>query len=47
MAKLKGTEKFVAENLQSYFSKANCSACFQEGDDPPDIYMNIDGKKSH
>jgi hypothetical protein len=45
MAKLKGTEKVVAENLKFYFAKENCSAFFEEGDDPPDIYLNIDGKK--
>ena len=45
MAKLKGTEKFVADNLQSYFSKENCNVCYEEGDDPPDIYLNIDSKK--
>ena len=45
MAELKGTEKFVAESLQSYFSKKASVASFAEGDDPPDIYLNIDGKK--
>lgn len=45
MAQLKGNEPFVAESLQSYFSKTFCSVSFEEGDDPPDIYLDIDGKK--
>ncbi len=45
MAELKGTEKFVAESLQSYFLKKTSDVSFEEGDDPPDIYLNIDGKK--
>ena len=45
MAELKGSEKFVAESLQSYFSKKTFDVSFEEGDDPPDIYLNIDGKK--
>ena len=45
MAQLKGTEKFVAESLQSYFSKTSNSVNFEEGDDPPDIYLKIDDKK--
>ena len=45
MAELKGTEKFVAESLQSYFSKKTSNVSFEEGGDPPDIYLNIDGKK--
>lgn len=42
---LKGTEKFVAESLQSYFSKLFNTVDFEEGDDPPDIYLKIDDKK--
>lgn len=45
MANLKGTEKKVAECLKSHFSKTNRSVSFEEGNDPPDIYLNIDGKK--
>ena len=45
MSKLKGTEEFVAESLQSYFSKSFTNVSFEEGDDPPDIYLNINGKK--
>jgi|VirMetMinimDraft_7_1064189.scaffolds.fasta_scaffold12922_1 hypothetical protein len=45
MANLKGTEKKVAESLVSHFSKSNRSVSFEEGNDPPDIYLNIDGKK--
>lgn len=37
MAQLKGTEKFVAESLQSYFSKTSKSVNFEEGDNTPDI----------
>lgn len=46
MAQLKGNELFVAESLQSYFSKTFCSVSFEEGDDPPDVYLTIDGKKA-
>ncbi len=42
---LKGTEKFVAESLQSYFSKLFHTVDFEEGDDPPDIYLKIDDKE--
>jgi len=42
---LKGTEKFVAESLQSYFLKSFNTVDFEEGDDPPDIYLKIDDKK--
>lgn len=42
---LKGTEKFVAESLQSYFKKLFDDVSINEGDDPPDIYLNIDNKK--
>ena len=45
MTKLKDTEKFVAQSLQFYFSKSFTNVSFEEGDDPPDIYLNIDGKK--
>lgn len=43
--KLKGTEKFVAESLQSYFAKQSDSVCFEAGNDPPDIYLKIDERK--
>ena len=42
---LKGTEKFVAESLQSHFKKSFDDVSINEGDDPPDIYLNIDNKK--
>ncbi len=42
---LKGTEKFVAESLQLHFSKLFHTVYFEEGDDPPDIYLTIDDKK--
>ena len=45
MSELKGTEKFVAESLQSYFSKLFTHVNFEEGNDPPDIYLNLDGQK--
>jgi hypothetical protein len=45
MAKLKGTEKIVAEKLQFHFFKKNGSACFEEGEDPPDIYLTINAKR--
>ena len=45
MSELKGTEKFVAESLKSYFSKSFSTVDFEEGDDPPDIYLNIANKK--
>lgn len=45
MVKLKGTEKFVAESLQSYFSKSFNTVDFEKGDDPPDIYLKINDKK--
>jgi len=45
MSQLKGTEKFVAKCLQFYFSKSFTDVSFEKGEDPPDIYLNIDGKK--
>ncbi len=45
MSELKGTEKFVAESLQSYFTKSFNTVDFEKGDDPPDIYLKIDDKK--
>lgn len=45
MAQLKGTEQFVAESLQTYFSKSCEKVDVEEGNDPPDIYLTIDGRK--
>ena len=45
MSDLKGTEKFVAENLKLHFSKLFTNVSFEEGDDPPDIYLNVDRQK--
>ena len=44
---LKGTEEFVANSLLKYFNKKLKieSVSFTEGQDPPDIYLNIDKKK--
>jgi hypothetical protein len=43
MAQLKGTEQFVAESLQTYFSKSFEKVDIEEGNDPPDIYLTING----
>lgn len=45
MLKLKGTEKFVAESLQVYFAKLYSNVYFEKGNDPPDIYLKINGRK--
>jgi len=45
MAQLKGTEQFVAESLLSYFSKSFENVFVEEGDDPPDIYLTINGRR--
>jgi hypothetical protein len=45
MSSLKGTEKFVAESLQSYFKKTSVNVSYEDGSDPPDIYLKINGKK--
>jgi len=45
MAELKGIEKFVAESLQTFYFKSSKEVSFDEGDDPPDIILNIDNKK--
>lgn len=45
MSRLKGTEKFVAESLQSYFEKISDNVSFEDGGDPPDIYLKIDNRK--
>jgi len=44
MADLKGSEKFVAESLKLYFEKKGCLCDYQDGGDPPDIYLSIDSK---
>lgn len=45
MAQLKGTEQFVAESLQTYFSKLSENVFVEEGDDPPDIYLRINDRR--
>jgi hypothetical protein len=45
MANLKGSEKFVADSLKLYFSQKLTNVSYDEGDDPPDIYLKIDNKK--
>lgn len=45
MSPLKGTEKFVAESLQSYFKKTFDDVTFEDGGDPPDIYLKIGDRK--
>ena len=45
MAQLKGTEQFVAESLQSYFSKSFENVFVEEGNDPPDIYLTINDRR--
>jgi hypothetical protein len=45
MSSLKGTEKFVAESLQSHFEKTSVNVSYEDGSDPPDIYLKINGKK--
>lgn len=40
---LKGREKFVADSLVSYYSKEGKAVDYSEGEDPPDIYLEIDG----
>lgn len=45
MAQLKGTEQFVAESLQSYFSKSSEKVDVEEGDDPPDIYLRLNDRR--
>ncbi len=45
MSILKGSENFVAESLQAYFKKLNKHVCFEEGEDPPDIYLYINNTK--
>lgn len=44
MAKLKGSEEFVSESLKTYFEGKGHIVKYQEGGDPPDIYLEIDGK---
>jgi hypothetical protein len=44
LSELKGSEKFVAESLKSYFVKKACLCSYQDGGDPPDIYLSIDNK---
>jgi len=43
--KLKGNEEFVAKSLQIYFNKISKQVKYTEGEDPPDIYLHIDGNK--
>lgn len=45
MSVLKGNEKFVAESLTKYFNKTHTKVDFREGEDPPDIYLNMDGEE--
>lgn len=45
MPDLKGSELLVAESLKAFFLKEECSTVeYREGEDPPDIYLNLDGK---
>lgn len=41
MAALKGSEKFVADSLKAHFLKTSQAVEYEEGDDPPDIYLKI------
>jgi hypothetical protein len=45
MAQLKGVENFVAESLETFYLKSSKEVSFEEGDDPPDIYLYLDSKK--
>lgn len=45
MAQLKGTEQFVSESLQAYFSKSFDKVFVEEGNDPPDIYLTINARR--
>lgn len=39
MADLKGSEQFVADTLKTHFLKTNKAVCYEEGVDPPDIFL--------
>lgn len=41
---LKGKEEFVGETLQKFYISKYGKASYKEGGDPPDIYLNLDGK---
>lgn len=45
MAALKGSEQFVADSLKSYFLKTDQAVEYEEGDDPPDIFLKIGDTK--
>lgn len=46
MAKLKGSEKVVSEALKEYFlTKGYSEVSYDEGDDPPDIYLTLCSEK--
>lgn len=45
MAELKGSERLVAESLKAFFLKREGTTVdYREGEDPPDIYFNVDEK---
>jgi len=46
LAELKGSEKFVADSLKLYFESKGSKVSYQDGGDPPDIYLDIDSKKT-
>lgn len=41
MADLKGSERFVADTLKTHFLKTNQLVSYEEGVDPPDIFLII------
>lgn len=40
---LKGREKFVADSLVTHYREEGKPVDYREGEDPPDIYLDIDG----
>ncbi|MBN2767664.1 MAG: hypothetical protein JXQ68_01055 [Campylobacterales bacterium] len=42
---LKGSEQFVVEAIKSYFEEIYKDVSVEEGENPPDVYLCLDGRK--
>ena len=45
MSKLKGSEAIFAESLKTFFLQECNKVDYREGEDPPDIYLEIQSFK--
>jgi len=45
MENLKDTEKFAVDAIKQYFKKKNKKVLITKGEDPPDIYLELDNQK--